>query len=339
MTVYDVAQKAGVSTATVSRVINNKGNVSAKTRDIILRVIEESGFTVNNVAQSLALSDTRTVAMLAADIRESYYSEIAYALGCRLSKAGYRSYYCNVGTNSDEQTALIQDMLSRRVSGIVFIGTPAQSDTLLSALLTASRQVPVVVSNVKIPGENIYCIERDDALGFRLCIDHLASLGCRNLTFLANMHWYSDRLKQAYFEEHVATHYKDRLKARVLTCSPGIEGGYAFSAKFDDDLKEVDGVVCATDPIAVGLVKGLTARGKRVPEDVKVTGYDNTNIVQYTTPTITSVDSDMLRQGELSAELMLKCFEGHKPEMNYHLITPRLVVRESTIGISKEGEA
>lgn len=338
MTVHDVAAQAGVSTATVSRVINNKGSVSAKTRDKILRVIEESGFTVNSVAQSLALSDTRTVAMLAADIRESYYSEIAYALNQRLAAAGYHAYYCNVGTKSEEQTAFIYSMLSRRVSGIVFIGTPAQNDALLSALFTASRQVPVVVSNVKIPGENIYCIERDDALGIRLCVDHLTSLGCKNLAFLVNMHWYSDRLKQAYFEDHVSTHYKGFVKARVLTCPPGIEGGYAFSKELVDDFGEVDGVVCATDPIAAGLVKGLTVRGKSVPEDVKVTGYDNTEIVQYTTPTITSVDSDMLRQGELSAELMLKCFAGQKPDMNYHLISPRLVVRESTIGFGKEGE-
>ena len=335
MTVYDIARRAGVSTATVSRVVNNKGSVSAKTRDRILRIMEEGDFKVNELARSLATQNTRTVAVLAADIREYYYSQIAYKIDRNMAKEGYRVYYCNMGTESEDQARAINDMLTRRVSGIILIGTPSQSDLLLSTLLSASLRAPVVVNNMKIPGENIYCIERDDAAGIRSCIDHLVGLGCKNLAFLLNMYLYSDRLKRGLFEDYTASlaaSLGDKaVSARVFTCEPGIEGGRAYAEKLLEVWPEADGVVCATDPIAVGLVKGLRDMDVPIPERIKITGYDNTEISLYTTPSITSVDSDMELQGVLAAEIMLNCLDGTKMASNYRNITPKLVIRESTV--------
>ena len=313
MTVYDLAKRIGVSTATVSRVLNNSGPVRPQTRQRVLDALEACNYTVNDVARSLATRQTQTVAILTTDVREYYYAHIAYAIEQRMAEAGYNAFLCNTGGDAARQAGYIRAMLSKRVAGMVVLGSSMRDDALIGALLKASRTVPIVMTNASLAAENAFCIERDDAAGTRLAVERLAERGCRSLCFVSDFLFHSDHLKRQVFDEDAARRGLARAFCRQPEPPPRAEG-YA----------------CSSDMVAARLIKDLAASGVRVPEDALVVGYDNTDLAPLTTPALTSVDSDILRQSRIASGMLLQLLSGggERPP-NHTLITPTLVVRES----------
>jgi len=135
MTVYDLARRIGVSTATASRVLNNSGPEKAQTRQRVLDALEASNYTVNDVSRSLAIRHTQTVAILTTDVREYYYSHTAYAIEQRISGMGYNAFLCNTGGNATRQAGYMKAMLSRRVAAMVVTAIKSSIRCLWISLL------------------------------------------------------------------------------------------------------------------------------------------------------------------------------------------------------------
>lgn len=312
MNVYDLAKRIGVSTATVSRVINNSGPVKAQTRQRVLDALEASNYTVNDVARSLAMRQTQTVAILTTDVREFYYSHTAYAIEQRMAETGYHTFLCNTGGNGARQAEYIQTMLSKRVSAMVVLGSSMRDDTLVAALLKASRSVPIIMTNANLIAENTFCIERDDAAGIRLSIERLLLRGCRSLCFVSEYLYYSDRQKQQLFVDIAG---KNSLKQCCCT--------------LNEEVPKADGYVCTSDMTAAKLIKCLSSTGVHIPDDALVIGYDNTDLAPLLTPALTSIDSDILRQSQIAADTLHALLTGGERPQNHVIITPTLVIRES----------
>lgn len=330
MTIYDLAKKAGVSTATVSRVVNNKGGVKRETMEHVLQVMREMNFSVNDVARSLAVRSTNTVAMLATDIRENYYVQIAYMVERGLASKGIYSLFGSMGRDARRQIDYVRAMQSKRVSAIVWIGSPANDTELVGALLEVSKSIPVVITNGHLPGEQVYCIQRDDAAGTRLGVDHLIEQGCRRLAFVTDDGYTSDRIKRGVFQDLMEQYAPQGITGQVFTCGYGLDESLAFAGRLYDEGIPYDGLVCTNDVIASGLVKGISDRGLRVPQDKKIVGCDNTFLTKLTTPALTSVDYALEKQGELAVALLGDLLDGKAPPQHFSLITPTLAVRGST---------
>lgn len=312
MNVYDLAKRIGVSTATVSRVLNNSGPVKAQTRQRVLDALEASNYTVNDVARSLAMRQTQNVAILTTDIREYYYSHTAYFIEQRMAETGYHVFLCNTGGNAARQAGYIQTMLGKRVAAMVVLGSSMRDDVLITALLKASRTVPVVMTNANLIAENTFCIERDDAAGIRLAAARLMERGVRSLCFVSDYLYHSDQVKRQVFTD-IAEH-------------SGLK--YVLCAQ-EEALPRAEGYVCSSDMVAARLIKRLDSAGVRVPYDALVIGYDNTDLAPLVTPALTSIDSDIARQSRIAADTLqalLSC--GERP-LNHVLITPTLKIRES----------
>lgn len=332
MTIYDLAKKAGVSTATVSRVVNKKGGVKRVTEERVIRVLEENNYTVNDVARSLAVRSTKTIAMLATDIREFYYVQLAYYIDRGMAPKEYYSLFGSMGRDSRRQVNYIRAMISKRVSAIVFIGSPARDSELISGLLEASRSVPLIITNGMIPGENIYCIQRDDAAGIRSCIDHLVGRGCLRLALVSDFCFTSDYIKQSVFQEYIGSFADGGVTGETLSVRQGLNASLELAHELYGQGLSYDGLICTNDIIAAGLVRGIGERGLRVGSDVKVTGFDNNDVTKVTTPSITSVDSDLERQGAIAVDLLTRLCAHEQPAQHSFLITPTLIVRESSGG-------
>lgn len=332
MTIYDLAKEAGVSTATISRVVNKKRGVKLATEQRVTRLLEEHGFVVNDVARSLAVRSTKTIAMLATDIREFFYVQLAYRIEHGMAPQGYYSLFGSMGRDSQRQIDYIRAMLSKRVSAIVFIGSPSRDSALLSGLLEASQRVPLVITNGMIPGDNIYCIQRDDAAGVRLCMDHLVSRGCRRLALVSDLCYTSDYFKQLAFQDYLGHFAKEGVTGEVLTCGQGLDASLTLAHELYGQGLCYDGLLCTNDVIAAGLVKGISEMNLRIGIDVKVTGFDNNDISRMTTPSITSVDSDLDKQGAIAVDMLTHLCMHEQPTQHSYLITPTLVVRESSGG-------
>jgi DNA-binding LacI/PurR family transcriptional regulator len=312
MNVYDLAKRIGVSTATVSRVINNSGPVKAQTRQRVLDALEASNYTVNDVARSLAMRQTQTVAILTTDVREYYYSHTAYAIEQRMAETGYHAFLCNTGGNASRQAGYIQTMLSKRVAAMVVLGSSMRDDVLVSALLKASRSVPIVLTNDSLIAENTFCIERDDGAGIRLAIARLMERGVKTLCFVSDYQYYSDQVKRQVFLDIA-----------------GFSGLTHACCALEDEIPAAEGYVCSSDMVAARLLKRLSSSGIRVPENALVIGYDNTDLAQLLTPALTSIDSDIERQSQIAADTLQTLLTGGGRPQNHVLITPTLMVRES----------
>ena len=127
VSIYDIAKLAGVSTATVSNVLNQKGNYSEKTRELVERIAREQGYVANFAAKSLRESSTKTVAILTPDVSNDFFSTLVLAVEGRLREAGYSSYICNTANDPERESSYIYGLLSKQVDGIVYIGGTTQS--------------------------------------------------------------------------------------------------------------------------------------------------------------------------------------------------------------------
>lgn len=330
MTIYDLAKKAGVSTATISRVVNHKKGVRAETKAHVLKVLEDANFSVNEVARSLAVRSTNTIAMLATDIREYYYVQIAYMIERGLAANGVYSLFGSMGRDSKRQIDYIRAMLSKRVSALVWIGSPARDTELIETLLDVAKEAPVIITNGVLPGENIYCIQRDDAAGTRLSMEHLIARGCRRLAFVTDECYSSDKIKQSVFVEYLDRFRDAGITGDTLVCGQGLDASLACADALCENGIPYDGFVCTNDVIASGLVKGISDHGLHVPQDKQIIGCDNTVIAKLTTPGLTSVDYELEKQGEIAVDVLSQLLDGKTPPQHLYLITPSLVERGST---------
>ena len=162
MNIYEIAKRAGVSIATVSRVINNNPNVRDETREKVEKAIEESNYTVNDIARSLAVKTTHTIGVMTSDVRDSYYANAIYTIEQEFRELGYNVILCNTGQELQKKKKYLKVLLEKKVDGIILVGSVFKEQGDNSHIIEASKKVPVVILNSHIEGENIYSIVCDD---------------------------------------------------------------------------------------------------------------------------------------------------------------------------------
>ena len=184
MNIYDIAKEAGVSIATVSRVLNNKGTVSAATRARVEAILKQNNYTPSAIARGMVSKSMRTVAVLTVDIRVPHYARTAYTIEREFSRRGYEVILCNTGGDRAETLRYLQVVNQKQVDGIVLVGSVFDTicqGTEMEKLLTG---VPVVLANGKLDLPNAYSVTVDDKYGVSLAVEHLVARGRRNIYYI-----------------------------------------------------------------------------------------------------------------------------------------------------------
>ena len=289
MNIYDIAELAGVSIATVSRVINDSPNVAEKTKLRVRRIMEEHGYIPNG----LGLSQMKTIGLICPDLADGYIAKSVAFLERSLRGYGYDCILCCSGRGYGDCQIAVGELLQRRVDALVLIGSCyADSDPdseKLNYLREAARQVPVFIINGYVRGENICCALCDDFEASYSAVMEMIRSGRRKILFLGDDRTVSAGLKRRGYE---AAHAEAGLPVRKeleIYIPNEINGARDYLLKCG--LGDIDGVFSTEDGLAAGALKYAKRRGLSVPGQLCITGYNNSEVSVCCDPELSSVDS------------------------------------------------
>jgi DNA-binding LacI/PurR family transcriptional regulator len=319
-----VARRARVSTATVSRVLNNTGPVKSSTRARVLKAVEAFKYSPNLHARSLAGGQSRSIGVIVSNIDNPFFLDVYRAVETRAHDAGYEVIMAHTDYASERLVSSIRLMIGRRVAGLAAI--VSEMDAALITELSAQR-IPVVFYDVGTPRRNITNIRVDYASGMSKLTSYLYSLGHRRLGFLAH-HATLGPVNERQKSVVAAARRHRGVQVATAADADTLEGGRRAARALLDAHPRVTAVVCVNDLMAVGAMRELRTRGRRVPEDVSVTGFDNITLAQFCQPALTTVHIPSDTIGETVCDFLMN--PGKSPLPHEFVIDPELVLREST---------
>ena len=326
MNIYDVAKEAGVSIATVSRVINNKGNVSDKTRAKIEAVMLKSGYQPSAVARGLANGFTKSIAIFAVDVRVPHYATTSYTMERLLTGLGYLVIICNTGEDVSDWHRYLMIMRERNIDGIILTGsiyTRLEHDKILDNF----ADIPIVMANGTINRSNVKSVFVDESRGIEIATEHLFSRGFRRLAYIVDKDTESaERKKSGFLRQMTALGIQDAAD-HVYYTPYGLTGGASIAEQLYK--KGYNGLVFGEDLTAVGAMNALTSQGIRVPDQVGITGCNNSEYAVLCNPGLTSINNKAEVLSELTARLLADLL-SKKKETAETIVIPELVIRGSS---------
>lgn len=334
ITIYDIAKEAGVSASTVSRVLTNSANVRSEKREKVLKLIEKYNFKPNALAKGLADTKSRTIGILAADIRNPYYATLFIACERAARAANYTVVLCNSLGVTETEKELLAKLQEQRVDAIIQLGgriddlvSDEEYVELVNQVMTTT---PVVVSG-KLDGTGCNAVRIDSMQSMELLMEHLINLGHERIALIGGR---KDVL--ATFEK--MQRYKLILKENHISFDEELvadDTGYEFASGYQamNEMLEkninMTAVIAINDFSAMGIMKSIQEHGLRVPEDISVVSYDNTYMAEMCTPRLTSIDYNYDEFGRKLVDTAISLVEGRKVG-RLRMVTPTLVVRESS---------
>jgi DNA-binding LacI/PurR family transcriptional regulator len=324
----DVAKQAGVSAATVSRVLNGKVGVSESTRQQVLVALDVLGY---ERPTQLRGDRGRLVGLILPELQNPIFPAFADVVGSALAQGGYTPVLCTLTAGGISEAEYIDLLLQHQVSGVIFAGglyTQADAPHEHYARLRELRMPTVFVSapwtDVGFP-----CVSCDDAVAAEQAMGHLISLGHTRIGLLLGpADHVPSRRKLAAARAHAQKHgieFGDRNVAQSLY---SLEAAQTAASRLI--AAGMTGIVCASDPMALGAIRAVRRAGLRVPHDVSVVGYDDSALMTSIDPPLTTVRQPLEAMGRTVIELLLGQIAGSPVPLDELLFEPELVVRAST---------
>ena len=327
--IYDVARIANVSTATVSRVLNNKSNVSPETRHKVQEAIKKLNYRPSAIARGLVLKHTKTVGILATDITSPNYARTACAMERELFHIGYNAILCNTGGSIENNKAYLQMLVNQGVCGIICIGSVFKNTLQETLMLSEFSHIPFVLSHCQIPADNTYSVVINEKHGIRLCVEHLLEKGHQDILYVKDADTYSGERKKSAFRENMVRLDLPINEKTIFNTYRSFEGGIAVVKEILASGSKFSAIIFGDDITAAGGLFALKKAGYRVPEDVAIVGYNNSPASICCDPQLTTVDNKTDIMGNLSVKLLQTVLEK-KETTRLLTVTPELVIREST---------
>lgn len=339
-TIQDVARRAGVGAATVSRVLSGNGYVKSETRERIQRAIEELHYTPNEMARNLFYQKSGIVAVIVPELAHPFVAELVSAMETALCRAGYQTMVCNTFYEKNYEQRYL-DMLKRRmVDGIIFA-----AHTSLDVSQYQNLDLPIIGFD-RILGPDIPCVSADHEAGGRMAAETLLECGCKNvLQFVGADHggeqqavWPGDWVITPADQRHIV--FQQMMEEHGVQCRCVLEHNLFLSADRARRIAEtafqtypeVDGIFGA-DLFAMACLHYALEHGKHVPQDLKIVSYDGTNATQFMTPSLTTVCQPFQALAEASVRLILQLIQ-REPVEEKRLILPVALRRGQSTGLA-----
>jgi len=334
ITITDVAREAGVSAQTVSRVLNDKREISAATRERVFRFIERLGYRPNSVARSLVSNRTFAIGLTVPDICNPFFPDIARGAQDTAREHGYEVFLCNTIEDPGREEAVLRALEDRRVDGAIVCSSRLPDDKLFPWL---ERQHAAVLVNRPVPAEVAGGVRMDDASGTRRAVEHLLESGRRGIVFLAGPpHSHSGAERTRGYEGALSAAGIEPEAGLVVPCGPTVEGGHKGAHALLAWRSGVDGLVCYNDLAAVGALRACEELGLRVPDDVAVVGCDDIMLAGLVSPALTTLRAPKYKIGAHAVRMLLDHIDGRREQAEV-ILQPELVVRASAPHDGREG--
>jgi LacI family transcriptional regulator len=330
VTLLDIAKELDVSVVTVSKALRNKGKISARTRNRVLKRAKELNYQPNWIARSLVTRRSYTIGLLLPDFTHPFFAEIAKSVAEAVRPRGFHVMISYFEEDPKLERSEAEALLARRIDGLIVASAQsAEQPEMFDEL--RSRKIPFVLIDRPIAGVRASFVGADNEAIGRLATTHLIEQGCRRIAHL--------RGPRIGLASARLAGYRAAMDAHGLDVPPNyiVEAGFHDDSGFDAMRKLLratqvpDGVFCYNDPLAIGAMKAIIAAGLKIPQDIGVVGAGNVHYSDVLAVPLTTIDQETRQVGSRAAHLLLAQIDAKRPyRPTKILIAPRLVQREST---------
>ncbi len=285
MTIKDVAKRAGVGIATVSRTLHNSPRLNPETAARVRRAIEELGYRPNIAAQSLVSGRSHMLGLVVSDITNPFFPELIKGFEDVALQGGYDVFVASTNYDPARTALCVRRLIERKIDGVAIITSevdPSLTDSF------ARRKVPLVFLDVAKVARGVSNVKVDYAHGIAQAVEHLQSLGHRRLAFISG----PLRLESVCERRNAFLECLDDRQAGEAMLEEGnhkVDGGREAMLRLLDRTARPTAVICSNDLTAIGALRAIRERGLRVPEDVSVVGFDDIQMAEFTEPPLTTV--------------------------------------------------
>lgn len=328
----DIAAQAGVSEATVSRVLNDKPGVAAETRQAVLTALDVLGY--ERPARLRRKPSAGLVGLITPELENPIFPMFAQAIESMLAQHGYTPVLCTQTPGGVTEDEYVEMLLERSVAGIIFVNglhADTTADPERYRRLVA-RRLPIVLVNGYLEGIEAPFISPDEAVAAELAVAHLASLGHRRIGLISGPERYLPVQRKLMGWRRAMSDLLGadpaELDQLVSLSLFGVEGGAAAAGRLLD--RGVTGIVCGSDLMALGAIRAARQRGLVVPRDLSVVGYDDSPLIAFTDPPLTTVRQPVAPMASAAVRALLDEIQGQPAPRSEYVFPPELVVRAST---------
>jgi LacI family transcriptional regulator len=329
VTIEDVARAAGVSRQTVSRAINNKGEISPVTYQRVMEAVQALDYWPSGVARSLATQRTHTVGLVVPDITNPFFPEIARGVQDIARSKDYSVFLCNTDESPGEELQVLYSLAAQPVDGILLFGSRISDDDLVGF---TGRYRPLVMLNRFLEHAGVSLILVDNQRGAKLAVDYLADRGHTAIGMLAGpVTSPSSAQRVEGFRQAMAAHGLTTPDDWILPGPPTIEGGYEAAWHLLTRHPQITALFAYNDLSALGVVQACRELGRRVPAQCAIVGFDDIRMAAMVSPALTSVRVDKYYLGQQAMTRLLAMLDDPDAVFPPICVDVELVVRESAL--------
>jgi DNA-binding LacI/PurR family transcriptional regulator len=336
-TIKQVASAAGVSTQTVSRVMNDRPDVSPETRERVQRVVEELGYQPSALARSLIQQRSYTLGVVTAGLKYTGPSRTLSGITNAAEELGYSLLLKELPSfNANHVVPILQEFFSRHADGIIWaVPEVGENREWLNSTLP-DLEIPIVFLTMP-PRSDVSVVSIDNYIGGRMAISHLLEQGYRHIGHITGpLDWWESRQRMAAWKDSLRENGMDALDSHWTEGNWSSASGAMAIEKLFQQYPEMDAVFVANDQMALSVIQAACQRNIRIPEDLGIVGFDNIPESAYFCPPLTTIQSEQYTMGRIAVEEVVKIIESDRMNQEVRepaniMLTPTLVERESSL--------
>lgn len=324
VTIKDLAKKLNVSYATVSKALRDKSDISEEMKRKVRKAAEELNYKPNFIARGLVTRQTNTIGLIVPDITNPFYSEIARAIEETVNTEGYSVFLCNSNWDNDKENEYINLLASNKVDGIIMAPTGTNGINL------EDIEVPVVTVGTKKSYNNESYVVIDDEKGGFIAVEHLIKEGCHKVMFVGG------RGKVQSNKERLEGYKRALSKSGIAIDKNYIrsgnfkqESGYLITKKALMERVVPDGIFAGNDLLALGAIQAVMEYGLKIPEDVKIIGFDDIPFARLPEIGLSTILQPKYRMGEIASNMLMARIKNPDETLENVMLKPKLILRKT----------
>lgn len=338
VTIYDIAKKANVSAATVSRVITGSAKVKPATEAAVRSVMKELDYQPNLIARTLQVRETKTIGVILPDVSNPFFAEFFSEFEKIALENSYTVYLCNTLNNDlggieNTESLYLRSLMERRVDAIVIMGgrindthNPQEKIDEMNNIL---KRCPIIMVNGRMKDVDAYIVKTDERAGFIMILEELITAGHKNIALLGGVNkMIPSDLKVRAFKDICKKREITIDKDFIITKGFGINDGEEMFSELLKLNKLPSAIMCINDNVAIGVMRSALKSGYKIPDDITIVGFDNISLSQYLYPSLTTVSHNMRNLAKTTFEKILD-IKAKKKTKKVTTLPMSIVRRES----------
>ncbi|GAB2542669.1 LacI family DNA-binding transcriptional regulator [Gracilibacillus alcaliphilus] len=328
ITMRDVAKKAGVSVATVSRIMNGKGKAGTETIARVNQVIEELNYKPNAIAKSLSERKSNLIALLVPTLSNPFFPELVREIEMEANRQGYRIFLCNSDDDRDKVEYYLNSMIDHYVSGAIINSLHVGKKDLDSLEERGIRTITIDRANFEHPYSNIIV---DHQFGGQIAVSHLMNKKNRKkIVFISGpKHEKSSQDRLAGFYSALEK-LEEKTETKIVYSDFSVDDGYEAIKRLLKQSETFDSIFSSNDAMAIGAMRACYEYGLKIPEDVSIVGYDNIQMASFVQPPLSTVDQHKQDIGAKAVDELIRLLNDEQAKPKQYRLKPVLIPRRTS---------